>query len=273
MPKIDKSQYTKEEWKQIRAQRRLDKLKEEEPAYIENQNNFPRYVVCLKHGKKYDAEYVNVLYNMVQRNLSLEYEFVCFTEDPLGLNPDIRVEPLPAIESATGWWYKPLFFNPNLQLKGTILYIDLDVIIFNNIDNLFTYKPGTFCIIKDFNRSLRHDWQKYNSSVFRLDIGDHPQVYENFLKDTPRHMKRLHGDQDWIFEQVRRDYSYWPVEWIQSYKWEMRKRPPMVRGPDGKRNFQVAGTPTIHPDTSIAVFHGEPNPKDCIDQWCKDNWY
>ena len=232
----------------------------------------PYNVICLKHGDKYDYTYVNKLYNMVCRHTSLPIRFHCLTENSDNIHTDINIIPLPDLP-VSGWWYKPYLFSSDLKIKGTILYIDLDVIIFNNIDNLFTYKPGTFCIIKDFNRSLRHDWQKYNSSVFRLDIGDHPQVYENFLKDTPRHMKRLHGDQDWIFEQVRRDYSYWPVEWIQSYKWEMRRRPPMVRGPDGKRNFSTAGTPTVLPETSIAVFHGEPNPKDCIDQWCKDNWY
>jgi hypothetical protein len=273
VPKVDKTQYTKDEWKVVRDQRRLEKMKEEDATAVSKNQTRSNYVVCLKHGNKYDAEYVNVLYNMVQRNLTIEHEFVCFTEDPIGINPNIRIEPLPIIPDATGWWYKPLFFNPKLQLQGTILYLDLDVIVFNNIDNLFTYKPGTFCIIKDFNRSLRHDWKKYNSSVFRLDIGDHPQVYENFLQDTLRHMRRLHGDQDWMFEQIRRDFSYWPNEWIQSYKWEMRRRPAMVRDGNGNRNFATAGSPTVLPETNIAVFHGQPNPKDCIDQWCKDHWY
>ena len=26
------------------------------------------------------------------------------------------------------------------------------------------------------------------------------------------------------------------------------------------------------PETSIAVFHGDPNPKHCSDPWCKENW-
>ena len=39
------------------------------------------YVVCLKWGNKYSAEYVNKLYSMVKRNLTIDYEFVCFTEN------------------------------------------------------------------------------------------------------------------------------------------------------------------------------------------------
>ena len=45
-----------------------------------------KYVVCLKHGKKYGPEYVNTLANMVQRNCTLDYEFVCYTEDPTGID-------------------------------------------------------------------------------------------------------------------------------------------------------------------------------------------
>ena len=30
--------------------------------------------------------------------------------------------------------------------------------------------------------------------------------------------------------------------------------------------------PKILPETNVAVFHGEPNPHQCIDPWCKENW-
>jgi len=92
------------------------------------------------------------------------------------------------------------------------------------------------------------------------------------LKDPGHAIKRFHGDQDWIFDRVRKDFEYWPDEWIQSYKWEMRGRPAMARDRHGKRNFGSPGVPKILPSTNIAVFHGEPNPHDCIDPWCKENW-
>ena len=102
-----------------------------------------RYVVCLKHGTKYDAEYVNVLRKMTQRNLTTPHEFVCFTEDPRGIDAGITIIPLPTIP-LKGWWFKPLLFNPTLQIQGTMLFIDLDVVIFKNIDKLFEYKPDEF---------------------------------------------------------------------------------------------------------------------------------
>ncbi len=230
------------------------------------------YVVCLKYGNKYSAEYVNTLHSMVKRNLTVPYEFVCYTEDSAGINPDITVKTLTLKSGIHGWWYKPMFFNPDLELKGTILFLDLDLIIFKNIDYLFDYKPGEFCIIRDFNRWIVPDYAKFNSSVFRLETGQHSHVYTNFIDNPKSVLTRFHGDQDWIYHSVKTDYNYWPDEWIQSYKWEMRGKPQMNRDPQGRRNFIVPGEPLIKPKTSIAVFHGEPNPGDCVDPWCKENW-
>jgi len=98
------------------------------------------YVVCLKHGTKYSAEYVNTLYNMVSRNLTIDYEFVCITEDHNNINPQITILPLRTNENISGWWYKPMVFDPELGLEGNILFLDLDIVIFNNIDKLFTYE-------------------------------------------------------------------------------------------------------------------------------------
>ena len=127
------------------------------------------YVVCLKHGDKYSAEYVNVLHNMVSRNLTIPFNFAVFTENAHGIKPGIEIYPLPAIPDVQGWWYKPMFFNPGLPVKGTILYIDLDVIIFKNMDKLFTYNPGQFCVIRDFNRIVQSNWDRMNSSVIRFN--------------------------------------------------------------------------------------------------------
>ncbi len=231
------------------------------------------YVVCLKYGTKYSAEYVNKLYNGVKSNLTIPFEFVCFTEDATDINSEIRIEPIPLISGVEGWWYKPMFFNPNLGLRGTILFFDLDVIVFDNIDNLFSYCPGEFCIIRDFNRFVIKNYNKFNSSIFRLTSGMHQHVYDNFIKNPRDPIKRFQGDQDWLRYSINDGtYKYWPDEWIQSYKWEMRGKPKFDRGPRGQRDFETTGDPIIKDSTSVAVFHGDPNPHNCKDQWVKDNW-
>jgi hypothetical protein len=287
MADLDKSQYTKQEWRKLKEQRRQEKLNASDdkvspqlsPIVVNDtrwatgfEPGAKRYVVCLKYGNKYSSEYVNVLYNMVKRNLTVPFEFVCFTEDHKNINREIRIEPLPVRNDISGWWYKPYFFNPELSIQGTILFLDLDVIIFNNIDYLFTYKPGRFCIIRDFNKVTSPSWNKFNSSAFRLQSGQHSQVYRNFISNPREISKRFHGDQDWLFNQITTDFEFYPDEWLQSYKWEMRGKPYMQRDSTGVRNFVTPGEPKILSNTSIAVFHGEPNPHNCIDQWCKENW-
>lgn len=233
------------------------------------------FIICLKHGNKYGPEYVNTLESMVRRNCTMSFEFVCFTDDTKGINGTVRTMPLSNAYGVTGWWHKPLLFNPDnpVGIRGdTILYMDLDVIVFKNIDKLLTYEQGNFCVIRDFNRSANPQWQKFNSSVVRWQIGQHPQIYNDFTRTAASQVRRFHGDQDWLYAQVRDNFKFWPDEWIMSYKWEMRKRPPMIRRPDGIRDFVSPGVPTIKPETSIAVFHGDPQPGNCQDPWCKENW-
>jgi hypothetical protein len=237
------------------------------------QKDIKNYIVCLKHGTKYSSEYVNVLYNMVKRHTTIPYEFVCFTDDTRDINPDIRTIPLKPI-GVYGWWYKVIFFDKNFPLDGNILYFDLDVVINSNIDRLFLNQPDKFNIIRDFNRSLRNDWSRMNSSVFRLKTGSLSYVYDNFFKNHAMEMRRHHGDQDWIFAQVgknKNDWCFWPDEWIQSYKWEMRDRNDLDRI-NGIRNFKNQKEPKVLPKTCVAVFHGEPHPHQCNDKWVKENW-
>ena len=67
-------------------------------------------------------------------------------------------------------------------------------------------------------------------------------------------MKSLRGDQDWMYKHIK-DQTYWPDEWIMSYKWEMRdKRDLEINKTTRKRNFSVDAPPRINPDTCIAVF-------------------
>jgi hypothetical protein len=237
------------------------------------QKDIKNYIVCLKHGTKYSSLYVNVLYNMVKRHTTIPYEFVCFTDDTRDINPDIRTIPLKPI-GVYGWWYKVIFFDKNFPLDGNILYFDLDVVINSNIDRLFLNQPDKFNIIRDFNRSLRNDWSRMNSSVFRLKTGSLSYVYDNFFKNHAMEIRRHHGDQDWIFAQVgknKNDWCFWPDEWIQSYKWEMRDRNDLDRI-NGIRNFKNQKEPKVLPQTCVAVFHGEPHPHQCNDKWVKENW-
>ena len=70
-------------------------------------------VACVKWGSRYDARYVNILADSVRRNLPAGFEgkFVCFTDDPIGIDNSIECRPLPG--GMVGWWNKLYLFSPD----------------------------------------------------------------------------------------------------------------------------------------------------------------
>jgi hypothetical protein len=225
-------------------------------------------VVCLKYGNKYKTEYVNKLYNMVSRNLSIPFEFVCITEKNL-CNENIRTIKLDTKTGIEGWWYKPLIFNKDLDLCKTVLFLDLDLIIFNSIDKLFEYNAGKFCAIKGFSQE---NYGGINSSCFRFERSQYFHLYDNYMNDYENIIKTYKGDQDWLADQITP--TYWPKEWIQSFKLDMLKYPGYYipkRNPKSSK-YIVKAQPNIHKDASIAVFHGKPNPHEIENEWCKKHW-
>ena len=147
------------------------------------------HIVCVKWGNKYISQYVNVLYNMVKRNTTVPYEFHCITDDPKGLDAHIKVIKFPQQPWIKTWWSKLWMFGPEFPLKGNVLFFDLDVIVFNNIDVLFTHNPDKFMIIRDFNRCRQDDWKQSNSSVMRWTPGTMDFLYEDFVKDYAKIMR------------------------------------------------------------------------------------
>lgn len=231
-------------------------------------DNKERWVVCLKHGNKYGADYVNRLYNMVKRHSSYSVGVACLTEDPTNINPDVKILPLPSSNDLHGWWYKPYVFSGSFPLTGTLLFMDLDVVLIKNIDCYWDFNPGKFCIIRDFTRSIVPTWSKFNSSIFRLESRSLAHVWQNLDRNI---LKRMHGDQDWIFDQVKEGFEFWPDDWCQSYKWEIRNKNEII-GFGKERKFNSIREPEINPNTSILVFHGDPKPEQVKDPIVVKNW-
>jgi hypothetical protein len=228
-------------------------------------------VICLKYGEKYPPYYVNKLYNMVRRHTTGHVNFHCMTENPSGLDNNINIIPLPQHKNLQGWWYKPFVFSQDFPVKGKLLFLDLDIVIIKNVDCFFDHAPTKFCIVRDFTRSMVPNWDRYNSSAFRLDSGTLGYVWSSLIKDTSV-IRRLHGDQDWIFEKVKDNVEFWPDDWCQSYKWEVRSRAELI-GSGRHRNFAtVLAKPKIKSETKILVFHGDPKPEQIKDPIVVDNW-
>ncbi len=221
-------------------------------------------VISIKWGDRYGSDYVNRLYNMVMRNTKNPTRFVCFTEDPTGVNPEVEIKPLPPINlpervSNRPWRKVSLWQDPLDDLTGDILYFDLDLVITGNIDDFFTYKPGRFAVI--------HNWTQPklsvgNTSVYRFTVGKHKFIFDQFNADPEPWLKQYGISQKYISDQIK-DRVFWPEEWCLSFKHSLIPPWPM-------RFFK---TPELPEDAKVVAFTGKPDPEDAvIGSWPEKNF-
>lgn len=228
-------------------------------------------VICLKYGNKYEAIYVNRLYNMIQRHLTTPHRFICFTEDTNGIDPRVEIRKIPTNLPFTGWWWKPYVFRKDHFPEGdTNLFIDLDMVIVKNIDKLIDYQPGKFVGLRDVGRVWNNNLKKLCSAVMRWPAGQYSDIWSD-LERQPERSKAYQGDQDWVWNLHKNSISFFPDDWIRSYKWEVRDRSEMARV-GGRYCFKTIRDVTLNPETAILAFHGTPDPHDIMDPIIVDNW-
>ena len=158
-------------------------------------------VLCVRFGTRYGREYVERLRNMIARNLTVDYEFVCLTDDKHPID-GVRSIYQPAAPYAKLWWHKVHMFDPSLDIQGRILYLDLDVVICNNIDKLVENLKYEFMGIQDFNRKFHPSWRMLNSSVMSWRHGTQSEIWQKFVTN-PATAQRMHGDQDWTWHVAK----------------------------------------------------------------------
>lgn len=180
-------------------------------------------VCCVKTGDLYGPEYVIALRDGVAKHMTIDHNFVCFTDKPVD---GVRCYPLPA--NLPGWWAKLGLF----KLGRKLIYFDLDVVITGNLDALCGL--NRFSIIKDW-------WLPgFNSSVMVL-TGKERHVWEKFSPD----MMPLYpqGDQQFITAKLPDAFTF-PPEWFPSYK----------------ANRCADAVPDR---AKAVIFHGLPKPSQC----------
>jgi hypothetical protein len=224
-----------------------------------------RIVLCMKWGTKYGPEYVNRLYAMVARHLRGAFRFVCLTDSYAGVRAQVECLPLPELDlppaRRDGGWRKLTTFAADLYgLQGTALFLDVDVVIVDDVTPFFEL-PGEFLIIHDWKRPWRVTG---NSSVYRFTLGAHADVLAKFRAEQASIRSRLRNEQAYLSEALHAQgkLSYWPAEWCRSYKYHCVPNWPL--------NYFRA--PAIPPGARIVVFHGVVNPPDALLGHSNRNW-
>ncbi|MEH6524013.1 hypothetical protein [Sulfitobacter sp.] len=232
----------------------------------------PVLILTMKWGTLYGPEYVNNLARGVARHLSRPHRFICFTDDTSDLIPGIETYPLPKLGLPDGLgdtrWQKLALFAPELfDLKGTALFLDLDLVILDDLEVFFN-DDAPFRIIRDDTlfrakplRALNPKRDSFlasvgNSSVFRYEIGAHSYILENFVAAPEVATAQFQISQQYQTAQLAENgnLNYWPEEWCVSFKNRCVPR--------GIKSYFA--DPTLPNGAHIVVFAGSPKMHDAL---------
>jgi len=225
---------------------------------------------CVIHGTAYGWQYVDRLYNMLTRNVSLPVRLHVYTE---------ANRPVPAhmikhvltdwnIHGAKkSWWYKVQMFDPR-HYQGSMLYLDLDTVIVRNIDWIFRQDPKLFWTIKDFQYLYQPTSTDINSSVMWWDTTRYDYVWKELLdRGIEKIISQYRGDQDYITDVLNMSQRRY-LERIHSWRWQCWDGGYNFR----KRTWNQPGAGTNIQNTDILVFHGQPKPQDVQDPVIMEHW-
>ncbi len=216
----------------------------------------PINVFCVYWGNKFPTYYVDILYSMIKRNLTVPFDFTLFTDQPERFDNYSVVE-LP--DDLYYWWAKLAIYDTP-DLDGTCLYFDLDVVIKDNIDCLLGYEPEAEFIGLLDKGCYEGPEMGLNSSLLRFEANEYKYILDTYRqgikegwlvregnglrcnKEGGRWREFYSGDQVWLNTMVYPTITdTWPLDWIGWYRSFLRGN-----GPDTAK---------------IIIFHGRGKPE------------
>ena len=174
-------------------------------------------IICWKwkppkfYEKAFDAEAVNVLYQMVKRNYKKPFRFICFTDDKKGIDKAIERVSLwtdfADLESPLGVHYPACYrrlraFRPDFSdfVGKKFVSLDLDCVIVGRLEPVWDRRED-FVIWES-----QLPGQSYNGSMWLHQCGTRRQVIDNFCPAKSPQMTRQAGfvgsDQAWLAFQL-----------------------------------------------------------------------
>jgi hypothetical protein len=206
--------------------------------------------------------HVHTLYAMVARHYPQPFEKVCVTDDPAGLDPDIRIVPLwpdyrglpsPHGRGNPGCYERLKAFDPATaaQFGARFVSLDLDTVIVGDLTPLWD-RPDPF-VVWHLRMGHRTNGHKgiYNGSMWLMDAGARPDVWTRFKgrrSALEAYRAGQHGsDQGWMQYVLGADVPHWDqADGVYSYKYDL------LAHHHGH----------LPANARVVFFHGKPDPWD-----------
>lgn len=193
----------------------------------------PLSVVCWRwhtpgYRSTFGAEQVTVLRNMVRRHYTAPHRFICVTDRPKDIAPDIETVPLwdefsnipnPHGKGNPSCYRRLRAFSAEIEavFGKRFVSVDLDTVICGDLAPVFDF-PEDFRIWGETDVRSH-----YNGSLWGMTAGARRQVYEKFdPKTSPKEHHRagkFGSDQGWISHILGKGEKVWSTkDGVYSYR-------------------------------------------------------
>ena len=129
-----------------------------------------------KWGKKYDHNYVNRLYGSLLCNVNIPFKFTCYTDDHLNFRDEIivkNINELRPYNTDRVFTYEKLIL---LEKHQEGIWLDLDILIHENITDIVTRDDGDF-------KMIWNHWNNYETKSLRwYGSGSSCHINSSFVK-------------------------------------------------------------------------------------------
>ena len=202
----------------------------------------------------FPVQTVNVLRRMVARHYAHPHRFLCVTDDPKGLDPDVEVVPLwsdyATLPNPSGHprnpscWRRLKAFSAEIaEVFGPrFVSLDLDMVLTGDVGPLWN-RPEDFVIWGDTNGR-----NAYNGSMFLLTAGARRQVWETF--EPKRAIRACAAARQFGSDQA----------WIGACLGTREARWTQADGVYSFRNDLKEGAKPLPANARVVSFHGHIDP-------------
>lgn len=172
----------------------------------------------IKYRTRFTAKHVNTLRNMFLRHLRLDHEFVCITDDPAGIDSEIRIVPLwddladvgnpHGIREPSCYRRLRVFSGQMRSVLGPrVVWCDLDMVLTGDVTHLFD-RPEPVVLMPT---QVQHI--PVNGSLVMVTPGAFENVWTDFDPNTsPERTRKANcygSDQGWIAYCLKDRAAFW----------------------------------------------------------------
>lgn len=218
-----------------------------------------KQVICINWGTRYGPRFINRLYAMVARNITPPFSFTCFTDSAEGVRAEVRCLPLPPIAAempvnTPGQWPKSRLWGEKLgDLEGPVLFMDLDVVVTGNLDDMFEYGEPDDVILS--RNPVRLHERMGQTSVFRFPVGKLAPIQEIFRRDPQGTAEKYQWEQRFVTRTAPGGIKLFPRKWVRHFRRHSMPLFPL--------NYFLV--PRLERGTKIVIFPGGLHPQHAID--------